>query len=425
VSAEDFFSCIDDIQSGRWGSEGATDVNGNPVTNMSDVAVIPYSFCVRACGSSVANIWWSSFFQQFSTWLLPWLALSSQLPYGGRFNRDNLLSIALTIGSPTLAGYSLALTVLNEQWIARRFDGLAFPNSQYAAYVFASLQQMPIKVTTEDCLLASLVVLPENDQWWQQMAVQLNYTVPWTLVATFNIAWVVVPYILTITTSLTDFINSAAHTDSLVGQSVGSAWFWMLALVTGYLWISPKCDFNRVKGILNQVNENVCVASHNGIFKASEVSMACAISIRERYQGSLLSTMELSPPIFNYARFLPWVQAVEDVRSAFYVASRNAGAHRAVQPDMDWIGGGGAGIDPANRLGSMEQIEEYCRAPDYVRRSRWGPDVGSRIFVASFLGLALQWGTAGAAIVVVWFTPTIGTLFKSSSIFLRGVHTNF
>ena len=401
---------MDDVKAGRWGSTGATDASGNPVGNMSDAVNIPYALCVKACGPYVASFRWSQFFQQFSTWLLPWFALASQLPYGGRFNRDNVLSIALTIGSPALAGYSLALTALNFHWIARRFDGLTYPNSRHAAYVLASLQYMPIELTIDDCLLASLVVLPENDRWWKQMADQLNYATRWTTVATFNMCWVLLPYALTVTTSLTDFITSTEDTGVIVGQSVGSAWFWMIALVAGWQWVSPKCDFRRIRGILAQANDIAYVATTNGITLASDVSTQRAISLRERYQGSLLSAQERSPPVFNYDRFLSWVQVLEDVRSAFYVASKKAGGHHAVRADFDWIGGGSTEIDPANRTGCMEEVEAYCRAPEYVRKSRWGPDVVSRIFIASLVGLALQWCTVGAAIVLVWFTPTRGTV---------------
>ena len=64
-----------------------------------------------------------------------------------------------------------------------------------------------------------------------------------------------------------------------------------------------------------------------------------------------------------------------------------------------------------NRVGNRRQLEEYCR-PLHARatRSRWGPNVFSRMAIASFLAMVLQWGTAGSAIVVAWFTPTIGKL---------------
>jgi len=53
----------------------------------------------------------------------------------------------------------------------------------------------------------------------------------------------------------------------------------------------------------------------------------------------------------------------------------------------------------------------YCR-PLHARttRSRWGSNVFSRMAIASFLAMVLQWRTAGSAIVVAWFTPTVGKL---------------
>ena len=64
-----------------------------------------------------------------------------------------------------------------------------------------------------------------------------------------------------------------------------------------------------------------------------------------------------------------------------------------------------------NRVGNRRQLEEYCR-PLHARatRSRWGPNVFSRMAIASFLAMVLRWGTAGSAIVVAWFTPIVGEL---------------
>jgi hypothetical protein len=422
VSATNLEQCFADIQLGIYGSTGGTDDNGNPVANISQATGITYQLCVLACGSGPGIFFWSSFAQQFSAWALPWLALVSQLPFGARFRRDNLMSMLLTIGSPTLAGYSLALTVLNEQWVSRRFDGLDFPNSRYAAKILASLQQIPLKVVSEGSLLASLVVLPENGAWWQEIAERLNYTSPWSFSATFNISWVLIPYIATIISSFTKFSDFTARGSFMMGQSVGALWFWILALVTGWLWVSPKCDFARVKRALTRVNEIAFVATQRGTVEARAASTERAISMQEPYQDSVHSVQEWSPPIFNYARFLPWVQAVEDVRSAFYNASRNAGAHRPVNPAQEWKGARGAEIDPVNRTGSVEHVIAYCKGPGSVRRSRWGPDVLSRMVLASSLGLFLQWGTAGAAIVVAWYAPTRGRylIFLDLKIFTQG-----
>lgn len=85
----------------------------------------------------------------------------------------------LTLGSPTLAAYSLSLTVLNEHWIAERFSHLNYPNVKNAIKILSSLQQSALQVDTDDTLLASLIILPENDEWWEELADGLNYVYTW------------------------------------------------------------------------------------------------------------------------------------------------------------------------------------------------------------------------------------------------------
>lgn len=85
------------------------------------------------------------------------------------------MSAILALGSPCLAAYSLSLTVLNAKWVSRRFANVGYPNTRYAALILSSLQQSPLKVTTEGSLLASLVVLPENDPWWEELSIWLDF----------------------------------------------------------------------------------------------------------------------------------------------------------------------------------------------------------------------------------------------------------
>ena len=43
---------------------------------------IPYEQCVQTCGGGLGSFQWTMFSQGFSTWLLPWVALMFQLPFG-------------------------------------------------------------------------------------------------------------------------------------------------------------------------------------------------------------------------------------------------------------------------------------------------------------------------------------------------------
>lgn len=84
---------------------------------------------------------------------------------------DNLVAVFLAVGSPALAGYSLAITRLNGRWLAKQFNNrVKYPNHRLVPTAFAALQHVPIKIAEHGALLPSLVVLPENDQWWSSMA---------------------------------------------------------------------------------------------------------------------------------------------------------------------------------------------------------------------------------------------------------------
>ena len=148
AAAVNFNACMADVQNGRWGTVGGTDNYGRPVSDISKATALTYDLCLSACGATSEPFIWSNFSQQFSTWLLPWLALISQLPFGANDKLDNLVAVLLTVGSPTLAAYSLAITVLNGRWIARRFSAYTYPNIKYAVQILSSLQQSPLKVTT-------------------------------------------------------------------------------------------------------------------------------------------------------------------------------------------------------------------------------------------------------------------------------------
>lgn len=198
VGARHFDQCLDTIRKLPDGTNGLADNRGNPVTVSHNATAITYELCNATCGLGSSPFKWSVFSQQFSAWLLPWLALLSQLPFGTIYRFDNVMSMVLTVGSPVLAAYSLALTVLNTQWIARRFSEFKYPNVRHAVRVLSSLQQMPLEISTEHGMLASIVVLPNNDAWWKELAEGLDYIHTWSISAASSIAWVVIAYLFTV-----------------------------------------------------------------------------------------------------------------------------------------------------------------------------------------------------------------------------------
>jgi hypothetical protein len=381
----------------------------NVTSDMNGASGMTYRACLTACGSQTEAPIWANISQQFGAWLLPYLALISQLPFGSKHRVSNLMSAVLTVGSPALAGYSMILTVLNARWISRRFQKVSFPNAGDAVRILISLQQSPLRITHDDSLLSSLVVLPENDDWWPKTAELLNYTNTWSIAPLTSIAWVIVAYLLTVFSSLSDVtanINSN-------GQGTGSLWLWLIPIVIGWLQLSPKCDYARVSRAMDHAGELALVATHDGIGKASEISDRRAISIDITTEEPSSPDEDLTPPVYNYARGIPWSRSAEDVLDAFRMASKNAKAYIPVKMGSIWVHSARRdSIEPCNRFGNPYEVDAYCELPEYAVWSPWASGIFFRMIEASLLPLALQWATTGAAVLVVWYTPTVVSIFQ-------------
>ncbi|KAJ7473552.1 hypothetical protein FB451DRAFT_1468457 [Mycena latifolia] len=408
----DFPKCFAEIHNGSHGTTGGRDNQGNLVANITEATAITYDLCIQACGSGCAAFSWSLFSPQFSAWLLPWPALVLQFPFGSSLQWDDCVSIILAIGSPCLATYSLCLAMLNNKWVARRFANINYPNKSHAAIVLTDLQQTPLKVTSEGGLLASLVVLSKNDEWWKELVERLNYGNTWSIAGessrkcVTSVFMVVLAYGVTIGDAFST-LSTDPNRNGPGFAGVGCIWLWMLPVTIGYLLISPRCDSERLTKALSSINKkHSYVAGSNGPVRADSVNEMYALSLHPP-RGSLYRDQEATAPIYNYARFFPFAQVVEEVACAFQCATEKANRRITVNSDP-WVKESGDvhTINPANRTGSAEQVEMYC--PPHVRRSPWGPGVFSRFFKASFAALALQWCTSGASLLVVYATPTVG-----------------
>jgi len=186
------------------------------------------------------------------------VGFSSQPLFGSNDKLDNLESVLLTIDSPALAAYSLALTVLNGHWIVHHFAQFTYPN---IICIFNSLQQAPLRVVKEDALLASLVVLPQNDERWIELKDWLNDTHSWSISVVTSFAWVVITYVSTVVDSFTTDLGPSIQAN---GQAVESLWLWLLPIIIiSWLMMSPKCDSVRLSNMIECANRIVYVATDN------------------------------------------------------------------------------------------------------------------------------------------------------------------
>ncbi|THU93301.1 hypothetical protein K435DRAFT_967363 [Dendrothele bispora CBS 962.96] len=414
LASTDFHQCLQSFKNGTYGFEGGRDNRGKEV-NVSDATAISYEMCVIACGPGQEAFNWPAFSQEFGSWLLPWLALISQLPFGANEKLDNLISVLLAVGSPTLAAYSAMLTVLNSRWVAGLFHKLKYPNVQSAVRILSSLQQGPVRIDRSDpSLLPSLVVLPQNDQWWKGMRKRLEYTHTWTVSAATSIAWVFIAYIFTVIDSFTGSIEQLLEVN---GQGVGSVWLWLLPVVISWLQISPKCDSKRLEEAFEETNMTAYVATSESTQPVLASSRDGHRAIYLEHGDGPLNTNEIcTAPIFNYSRVFSWAVMTEEVVDCFRQASKRARNFRPVG-EGQWVQDDHYDrISKANRTGTAIQAQEYCQYyPTIQRKYRWGSGVWSRIFVASSMALFLQWGTTGAALVIVMATPTKGLGCRSAA----------
>jgi len=398
TSAVNFNQCLTSIN--NMTIDGKMDNHGRLLpASTNNATAITYDLCVSQCGADQEPFQWTEFSQRFSAWLLPWLALVSQLPFGANDMTDNLESMFLTVGSPTLAAYSLALTALNGRWIARLFSGHRYANVQSAVRIMSSLQQSPLRLDTDDAWLASLIILPQNDEWWQELVKLLHYTHTWSISAATSIVWVIIAYIFTIVDYFSRNPQASLQTH---GGSIGTLWLWLLPIIIGWRQLSPKCDSNRLNDAVEKANTLAYVATSTGPpIRAGTQRHAISLDFSTRDDARLHE--RITAPIFNYARSLAWVQAVMVVSDKFdNVCVRN----EEIAPGNTLNDRKSGGWDQL----TAQQVIDYCLPRQ--GRPEWRPDnsVSSRMFIASALALILQWGTTGAAVVIAWFTPTIGEL---------------
>ena len=90
VTALNFVQCLEGLRQ-EPNAVGGVDSNGRP-TSPAEAVGLTYKTCRARCGSNAEDFLWNDFAQLFASWLLPWLALTSQLPFGSGNYTDDFIS---------------------------------------------------------------------------------------------------------------------------------------------------------------------------------------------------------------------------------------------------------------------------------------------------------------------------------------------
>jgi len=91
VAAANFTQCLEDFRKNDPSTIGGVDSRGRP-TSPAQAIGLTYKACAALCGLESEKFRWKGFARLFSSWLLPWLALTSQLPFGSGNYLDDFFS---------------------------------------------------------------------------------------------------------------------------------------------------------------------------------------------------------------------------------------------------------------------------------------------------------------------------------------------
>lgn len=177
-----------------------------------------------------------------TTYLLPWVSLTAQLPFETGDFRTNFVSYCIAVGSPVLVTYSLAVTILNRYWVGQIFnnlrdrarpDGINLKYGEYGRRIRAAelllqeSQQVPLCISQADGWLSSLIVIPDNGEWWTHLKQQIKSTrkvVTLPLLAQGSLA--LIAYIFTVGSA---FEADLGDPTTALQIASGSLWIWLVS----------------------------------------------------------------------------------------------------------------------------------------------------------------------------------------------------
>ncbi|RDW75667.1 hypothetical protein BP5796_06488 [Coleophoma crateriformis] len=272
-SSFNFTQCAIDAQNAFLDNPGITwlrDRQGNPTNNITEAWGVSFEACNSMCGplGGYEAFQWTTFSAGVSSWLLPWLALTAQLPYETKDGLTNLTSLVMAIGSPILITYSLCITILNSRWLNKRFASLIKENRELGGHqedtikaawtILTESQHIPIAIRETKATFAELVTSPENKDWWQTLRDEVQRSkrvVTYSLLA--QTGWVSITELI----SIIDFFTSPFDnsTIGLLGVAINSLWMWMIPITLGWVWVGTQESAKTIESALRRASTKAII----------------------------------------------------------------------------------------------------------------------------------------------------------------------
>ncbi|KAG8851165.1 hypothetical protein FRB91_008359, partial [Serendipita sp. 411] len=292
------------------------DIHGQRTFNRLEIVGTDIGTCTAYCGSSPSPFQWSSFSPQFTGWLLPFLALLAQLPYESNGIWHNLMCLFLTVGSPPLAMYSLALTLLNSRYAKQLLDELPVPKdpeenlqfTEFKASVFQTLkvsQQEPFGVAARTATSSEDFAIVRS--WWRSVHHSLKKSARWfTASLATQAAWAIIAFAFTWVDA---FGSSKIGTKvTAYGLAIALCWSWVTVIVLGWFFAGVSLSHSPITDAIEQADH-----AHEDAFPRITTHR------RERNDQDrshfaisrpIAGDVEHAGPVYNYARLFVWSHMV-------------------------------------------------------------------------------------------------------------------
>ena len=199
-----------------------------------------------------------------TTFLVSSLSLSSPVPSLTQ-THFHTASVAMSVGSPALAAYSLMFTSLNARSVYRRARRIDHKSKVAVARALIPLQQIPLKLTNDERLLA---FIPINNQWSREIIDRLDRRRGARQIATgAPIAWASLVFLLTLVDSFASSDDFSAGGSKDI--SLDTLWLWSPCLVIGWLWV-PTFTGGELRSVIHRRNQPVVGQTSKGLRPAGE-----------------------------------------------------------------------------------------------------------------------------------------------------------
>ncbi|KAL1839921.1 hypothetical protein VTJ49DRAFT_1009 [Mycothermus thermophilus] len=420
------------------------------------------------------------FLSRSTNYFLPWLALTAQLPYASGDPIPDIMSFFTALGSPMLLTFSLMMTILNQRWLHRRFRQFKsqFPQSRLldrvrsASKLLEAAQQVPLRLRHGDGWLASLILLDDDEKWekwWADLKRNLRSTrrkLTVSLVAQMLAA--IAAWILTVIGWLGSAMGNADE-----GLSVSSSmlWTWLVPVILGWITVGTQNSPRDIRENLSDPPQPSFAGwnRHDARRKKPFYTAQAEDDLSTLgLLGFSIHGDELHPgPTYNYARIYTWRYTAARLLAYFEAAAAHLAAENAARetqgrqatttPDASSLARACGLPRPSEselttypsfnhhrrrRQGSAQEgidsqgIDSQgidSRGIDNRGNDSRGNDsrgIDSRgidgefyrqVLGAAATAAAVQWATAGSAIVISYLTDVRGLGCRSGGYLLYGV----